>query len=203
MHVHRSVGQVTFVTCDMVLGAPETTSSVTDLIERMQPETVAVDLTADDLTDLGGDEIDDPFLAAFAADVEEETESDPLTVYKRIVDWSQANEASLHPIGSRSSVGLSKARRIKRTVSRAEGANVEDRARAGVDALLDDAQVGPLTERRRTSLVESLVTLLRREPPRTLAFFTFPWGEMVSADVRRELGLRRMEGEQMAGGWPD
>jgi len=203
MHVHRSVGQVTFVTCDMVLGAPDTISSVTDLIDRMDPDTIALDLTVDDMTSLESDEVEDPFLAAHVADMEEEAEEPPLTVYQRIVDWAEDNDADLHPIGSRSSVGLSKARRIKRTVKRAEGANVEDRARAGVDALLDDAQVGPLTKRRQTSLVESLVSLLRREPPRTMAFFTFPWGEMVSADVRRELGLRRMEGEKMAGGWPD
>jgi hypothetical protein len=203
MHVHRSVGQVTFVTCDMVLGAPDTISKVTDLVDRMDPETVAVDLTVDELNSLGGDEVEDPFLAAHVADVEEELDHHPLTVYQRIIDWTEDNDADLHPIGSRSSVGLSKARRIKRTVKRAEGANMEDRARAAVDALLDDAQVGPLTKRRRTSLGESLVSLLRREPPRTMAFFTFPWGEMVSADVRRELGLRRMEGEKMAGGWPD
>ncbi|PSG97926.1 hypothetical protein BRD56_03065 [Thermoplasmatales archaeon SW_10_69_26] len=203
MHVHRSVGQVTFVTCDMVLGAPDTISSVTDLIDRMDPDTIALDLTVDDMTSLESDEVEDPFLAAHVADMEEEAEEPPLTVYQRIVNWAEDNDADLHPIGSRSSVGLSKARRIKRTVKRAEGANVEDRARAGVDALLDDAQVGPLTKRRQTSLVESLVSLLRREPPRTMAFFTFPWGEMVSADVRRELGLRRMEGEKMAGGWPD
>lgn len=203
MHVHRSVGQVTFVTCDMVLGAPGTIAEATDLIERMQPETVALDLTVDDMTSLASDEVEDPFLAAHVADVEEETEHPPLTVYQRLLDWAEANDTEVHPIGSRSSVGLSKARRIKRTVKRAEGPNVEDRARAGVDALLDDPQVGPLTKRRQTSLVESLVSLLRREPPRTMAFFTFPWGEMVSADVRRELGLRRMEGEKMAGGWPD
>lgn len=203
MHVHRSVGQVTFVTCDMVLGAPETVSEIEALLDELQPETVAVDLTVEDLGQLDEEEIADPFLTAHVAAVEEEAEGDVLAPYESLVAWAEANDAELHPLGARSSVGLVKARRIKRTAKKTEAEGFEPRARAAVDALLDDAQVGPLAKRRRSSLSDSLTSLLRREPPRTLAAFTFPWGEMVSADVRRTLGLRRMEGEQLAGGWPE
>lgn len=207
MHVHRSVGQVTFVTCEMVLGAPGEASEVDQLLDDLDPETVAVDITVEDLGHLGGEDVDDPFLAAHIATVEDEIEGeveDPvLEPYQRVVDWAEANDAELHPLGSRSSVGLVKARRIKRTATKAEAEGPEDRARAALDALMDDAQVGPLAQRRQTSLSESLTELLRREPPRMVAFFTFPWGEVISADVRRTLGLRRMEGEQLAGGWPD
>jgi hypothetical protein len=200
------VGQVTFVTCDMVLGAPGTVSELEDLLDRLDPATVAIDLTADDLDHLDGEGIEDPYLAAHLAgveDVENDLDVEPMSAYRRIVDWAEAEQANLQPLASRSSVGLVKARRIKRIVKRAEGSDPEDRARAAIDDLLDDPQIGPLTKRRRRSLSENLSSLLRREPPRTVAFFTFPWGEMVSADVRRELGLRRIEGEKMAGGWPD
>lgn len=203
MHVHRSVGQVTFVTCDMVLGAPGTVSQIKGLLERLEPETVAVDLSVEDLTGVEEGEIKDPFLVAHEAAVEEDAETPVLTPYKRVLAWADENDADLHPLGSRSSVGLVKARRIKRTAKKTEAEGFEQRARAAVDSLLDDAQVGPLAKRRRSSLAETLTSLLRQEPPRTLAVFTFPWGEMVSSDVRRTLGLRRMEGEQLAGGWPE
>lgn len=203
MHVHRSVGQVTFVTCDMVLGAPGEASELKGILSRLEPETIAVDLSVEDLGEVVNGKVDDPFLAAQAEALEEDAETPVLLPYQRLLAWADDHDVDLHPIASRSSVGLVKARRIKRTVKRAEGAGPEEKARAALEDLGEDAQVGPLTERRRTSLAETLGNLLRREPPRTVAFFTFPWGEMVSADVRRSMGLRRVEGEQLAGGWPD
>jgi hypothetical protein len=202
MRVHQSVGQVNFVTCDMVLGAEGEARQVEDLLDRLEPETLAVDLSVEDLGSLGDDEVDDPFLAAHTAAVEDQATEDPLAPYEAMLSWAGERDLEVHPVGSRSSVGIVKARRIKRTAD-TETEGIEDRHRDGLDALLDDAQVGPLARRRRESLADGLTNLLRREPPRTLAAFAFPWGEMVSADVRRELGLRRMEGEQVAGGWPE
>jgi hypothetical protein len=202
MRVHQSVGQVNFVTCDMVLGAEGEARQVEDLLDRLEPETRAVDLSVEDLGSLGDDEVDDPFLAAHTAAVEDQATEDPLAPYEAMLSWAGERDLEVHPVGSRSSVGIVKARRIKRTAD-TETEGIEDRHRDGLDALLDDAQVGPLARRRRESLADGLTNLLRREPPRTLAAFAFPWGEMVSADVRRELGLRRMEGEQVAGGWPE
>lgn len=203
MRVHQNVGQVTFVTCDMVLGADETTPSLVRLLDRLEPETLAVDLTVEDLGSLGEDEIDDPFLRAHVEAVKEHAREDPLAPYDRLLQWAHDRDMDVHPLGSRSSVGLVKARRIKRTAKDTEAQNPADRAQAAADALFDDAQVGPLAKRRRSSLSDRLTGLLRQEPPRTLAAFTFPWGEMVSANVRRSLGLRRVDGEKQIGGWPE
>lgn len=203
MHVHRSVGQVNFVTCDMVLGAADTAADLEDLLDRLEPQTLAVDMSVEDLGAVEDGEIDDPFLVAHVAAAEEFAEEDPLEPYRRLLAWADERDLEIHPLGSRSSVGLVKMRRIKRTAQKTETEDLEEVHRQGLDKLLDDAQVGPLAKRHRESLADGLISLLRREPPRTLAAFAFPWGEMVSADARRSLGLRRMEGEQVAGGWPE
>ncbi len=203
MRVHRSVGHVNFVTAELVLGASGEPRALDALLERLEPSTVAVDLSIEDLGAIRKGEIDDPWIIGQAEAAEEHADHEVLDPYKRLIDWVGQNEADLQPMGSRTSVGLSKARRIKRTIKRVEADDDEQRARAAIQALMDDAQVGPLAERRRTTLAERLESLLRREPPRTLAVFTFPWGEMVSTDVRRAMGLRRMDGEQAEGGWPD
>ncbi len=203
MRVHQNVGQVTFVTCDMVLGGEGTASQLIQILDRLDPDTLAVDLTVEDLGRIGSSEMEDPFLKAHLEAVEEHAAEDPLEPYDRLLSWASEREMDVHPLGSRSSVGLVKARRIKRTATGTDAQGPEARAKAALDALLDDAQVGPLAKRRRRSLSERLTSLLRQEPPRTVAAFTYPWGEMISADVRRTLGLRRIEGEKRVGGWPD
>lgn len=203
MYVHRSVGHVTYVTIDLVLGAEGTTALLEETLRRLEPATITLDLTVDDLGTVPNGEFKDTFLHSHALGVKLIEEEPAIQPYKRLLAWAKANQTDIRPIAPRMSLGVVQGRRMARLIERSDGDLPDARARSGYEALLKDSRVGPLTERRRDDMIESLQNVVEAEPPRLLVAMAYPWGETVSGQVRRRLGLQRVEGDALRGGWPD
>ncbi len=203
MFVHRCVGEVTFVTVDMVLGQEGGAGNVRNLLARLEPDTIVVDLSVKDLEKIPGDPPEGPFHQGLLEALEPVAEEPLLRGYETAIEWAADHGIELHPIGPTPRQGWIQARRIKKQMQDASDADdLETRSRSAVQAAKADDRIGPLATRHRQALAKSLETILVHEPPRTVALFAFPWGEMVSSDVRRSMGLRRVEGEALSGGWP-
>lgn len=203
MFVHRCVGEVTFVTIDMVLGQEGSAGSVRNLLARLEPDTIVVDLSVKDLERIPGDPPEGPFHEGLIEAVEPVADEPVLRGYETTIEWAADHRIELHPIGPVPRQGWIQARRIKKQMRGAsEADDLETRSRSAIQAAKEDDRIGPLATRHRQALAESLENILSQEPPRTVALFAFPWGEMVSSDVRRSMGLRRVEGEALSGGWP-
>ena len=200
--VHRSVGKVNYVTCDVVMGQQGATGRLIQLLDRLDPDTLVLDLSVQDADGVARGKVDDPFLKGLAEAVEDVAEEPPLQPYEEVLAWATHNQAELRPVGPRSSFGWVQGRRVRKVLARVEQGDPEARARKGMKELLDDDVTQELAKRRRRDLADSLENVLNQEPPRTVAIFAFPWGEQVSSDVRRAMGLHRADGEQLAGGWP-
>lgn len=201
--VHRCVGDVTFVTVDIVLGQEGSSGNLRNLLARLDPDTLVIDLSVNDLEALPDGPPEGPFHQGLLEALEEVAAEPPLQSYATGMDWAADNGAELRPIGPLPRQGWIQARRIKKQMRDAsEAEEPETRARTAVQTAMKDDRIGPLADRHRQALAESLENVLAQEPPRTVALFAFPWGEMVSNDVRRSMGLRRVEGEALSGGWP-
>lgn len=203
MFVHRCIGDVTFVTVDMVLGQQGTAGRVRNVLDRLDPDTLVVDLSANDLEGLEGEGPEGPFHIGLVEALEPVSDEPPLRPYEVSLDWAKGRGVELRPIGPLPRQGWIQERRIRKQMREASDADdLETRARTAVQTVMKDDRVGPLATRHRQEMASSLENVLSQEPPRTVALFAFPWGEMVSSDVRRSMGLRRVEGEALSGGWP-
>lgn len=202
MYVHRSVGQVSFVTCDVVLGGEGSASGLQEVLQRVKPETLAIDVSVEDLGSIPKGEFKDPFLNALAVACQLIGDEPAARPYEKALAWAGSHDCELRPIAPKVSIGLMNSRRMVRLIEKAEGETPESKSRHGYEVLLKDDRLGPLAERRTEALAESLTNVVREEPPRLLALFAFPWGEAASTEVRRALGLRRVDGHDGDGGWP-
>ncbi len=201
--VHRCVGEVTFVTVDLVLGQEGSAGSARNLLARLAPDTLILDLSVKDLEGLPDAQPEGPFHQGLIEVLDPIAQEPPLRGYATAVDWATDHGVELRPIGPVPRQGWMQARRIKKQMQDAsEADDPETRARTAVQTAMKDDRIGPLAGRHREELASSLENVLAQEPPRTVALFAFPWGEMVSSDVRRSMGLRRVEGEALSGGWP-
>lgn len=203
MPVTRSVGRYTFVTFDAVLGTIGSTARFDAVLHEVKPDTIAVDLPIKGLGDVQRGKAVDPFVNAAVRAVDAVAQEGVLLPYQRALEWARENDAEVKPIARDGELNLFGQWRLRGIAGKLAGAEPQARLDALFRQASKDGRLAKPVTMRTAHLASSLAGVVRSETPRTLAVLTYPWGEVVTSQVRRELGLSRMEGERMVGGWPD
>lgn len=202
MRAHQTTGPIRYTTLDLVLGASDTLHHARTLLEQHQPDTIALDLTHHDLTN-PQHPTNDPILNAHAH-IAPPTDHPTFAPYHTLLDYAHEHDLPIHPLNPPTIANPLTKRRIKKTAQNARThQDPQQHHRTAANALLNDETTIPHAQKRRRQLATNLTNLLDQEPPRTLAAFTYPWGQMVSAQLRRELDLQRTPLGQAPGGWPE